>query len=100
MSTTVLIPVDYAFIRNNEGALILHPSIQCKPSIVESNGLIRVESIFQFTTGDGNYYLVEFTKSAKDDFFNSALIFTGFYSTALTIIKELNVPDNDVEWVN
>lgn len=100
MSVTILIPIDYAFIRDNEGNLILHPSIKCGPVIIESNGLIKVEPTFQFTLGDGYYYQVEFTKESKDNFFNSALVFTGFYSTALNIIKELNVPDNNVEWVN
>ena len=100
MSVTILIPVNYAFIRDNEGDLILHPSIKCKPIIIESNSLIKVEPTFQFTLGDGYYYQVEFTKESEDNFFNSALVFTGFYSTALNIIKELNVPDNDVEWVN
>ena len=100
MSVTILIPVDYAFIRDNEGNLVLHPSIKCKPVIIESNGLIRVEPTFQFTLGDGHYYQVEFTKESEDNFFNSSLVFTGFYSTALSIIKELNVSANDVEWVN
>ena len=100
MSVTILIPVDYAFIRDNEGNLVLHPSIKCKPVIIESNGLIKVEPTFQFTLGDGYYYQVEFTKESEDIFFNSSLVFTGFYSTALSIIKELNVSANDVEWVN
>ena len=100
MSVTILIPVNYAFIRDNEGDLILHPSIKCRPVVIESNGLIKVEPTFQFTLGDGYYYQVEFTKESKDNFFNSALVFTGFYSTFLIIIKELNVPANDVEWVN
>ena len=100
MSVTILIPVDYAFIRDNEGNLVLHPSIKCKPVIIESNGLIKVEPTFQFTIGDGYYYQVEFTKEYEDAFFNSSLVFTGFYSTALSIIKELNVSANDVEWVN
>ena len=100
MSVTVLIPIDYAFIRNDEGNLILHPSIKCRPVIMERSGLIKVEPTFQFTLGDGYYYQVEFTKEYEDAFFNSSLVFTGFYSTALSIIKELNVPDNDVEWVN
>ncbi len=100
MSVTIIIPIDYAFIRDSIGELVLHPSIKCRPVIVESNGLIKVESTFQFTLGDGHYYQVEFTKEYEDAFFNSALVFTGFYSTALSIIKELNVSANDVEWVN
>ena len=100
MSVTILIPIDYAFIRNDEGSLILHPSIKCKPIIIESNSLVKVEPTFQFTLGDGYYYQVEFTKESEDNFFNSSLVFTGFYSTALSIIKELNVSANDVEWVN
>lgn len=99
MSVTILIPIDYAFIRDSIGNLILHPSIKCRPVIMERNGLIKVEPTFQFTLGDGYYYQVEFTKESEDNFFNSSLVFTGFYSTALSIIKELNVPDNDVEWI-
>ena len=100
MSVTILIPIDYAFIRNDEGNLILHPSIKCRPVIMERSGLIKAEPTFQFTLGDGYYYQVEFTKESEDAFFNSSLVFTGFYSTALSIIKELNVSANDVEWVN
>ena len=100
MSVTILIPVDYAFIRDSIGELVLHPSIKCRPVVIESNGLIKVEPTFQFTLGDGYYYQVEFTKEYEDAFFNSSLVFTGFYSTALSIIKELNVSANDVEWVN
>ena len=91
MSVTILIPIDYAFIRNDEGNLILHPSIKCRPVIMERSGLIKAEPTFQFTLGDGYYYQVEFTKESEDNFFNSSLVFTGFYSTALSIIKELNV---------
>ena len=100
MSVTILIPIDYAFIRDSIGELVLHPSIKCRPTIIESNGLIKVEPTFQFPLGDGYYYQVEFTKEYEDAFFNSSLVFTGFYSTALSIIKELNVSANDVEWVN
>ena len=100
MSVTILKPIDYAFIRDSIGQLVLHPSFKCKPVIIESNGLIKVEPTFQFTLGDGYYYQVEFTKEYEDAFFNSSLVFTGFYSTALSIIKELNVSANDVEWVN
>lgn len=98
MSSTLLIPISYCFVRDEEGDLVLHPAIKCKPVIVESNSLIKAESTFQFTTGDGSFYQVEFGKAHKDDFFDAHLVFTGFRSTGLTIIQELNVPANEVEW--
>lgn len=99
MSSTLIIPINYGFIYNQEGDLVLHPSIKCRPSIIEDNGLIKAEPTFQFTLGDGEFYRIEMSKENRDDFFDSYIIFTGFYSTACNIVRELNVPDNEVEWV-
>lgn len=100
MSITVRIPIAYGFIRDNEGDLVLHPSIKCRPTIIEDNGCIKCEPKFKFTNGDGSFYDIEICKDQIDDFFDSYIVFTGFYSTALMIMKELCVPENDVEWVN
>lgn len=98
MSVTIRIPVSYGFIYNSEGELVLHPSIKCKASIIEDNGLIKCEPTLQFTLGDGVFSEIEIGKENKDDFFDSYIIFTGFYSTACNIIRELNVPSSEVEW--
>ena len=100
MSSTLIIPINYGFIYNQEGDLVLHPSIKCRPSIIEDNGLIKAEPTFQFTLGDGDFYRIEMGKENKDDFFDSYIIFTGFHSTGLNIIKELNVPEDEIKWVN
>lgn len=99
MSTTILIPVAYGFIRNEDGDLVLHPSIKPRAVIIEANGCIRCESKLQFTLGDGHFYDIELGRNNKDDFFHETIIFTGFYSTAMSIIEELNVPSDEVEWV-
>lgn len=99
MSTTIIIPVTYGFIRDEEGELVLHPSLKPRATVIEVNGCIHCEPKLQFTLGDGYFYDIELGKDNKDDFFNSTIIFTGFYSTALSIIKELNVPADEVEWV-
>lgn len=99
MSSTVIIPISYGFIRDDKGDLVLHPSIKCRPEIIESNGLIQAKPTFKFTLGDGEFYAIEIIKENMDDFFDSHIIFTGFYSTACNIVKELNVPDNEVEWI-
>lgn len=99
MSSTIIIPISYGFIRDNEGSLVLHPSIKLIPNIEENNGCIKITSEYKFTTGDGTFSSISMNKENKDDFFDSYIIFTGFYSTACDIIRELNVPVDEVEWV-
>lgn len=98
MSSTLRIPVNYALIRNTEGELVLHPSIKCESEVIESNGLVKIEATFQITLSDGFIHQVEFGKESQGNFFDSYMIFTGFYTTGLKIIKDLGVPNKEAEW--
>ena len=99
MSTTIILPMSYALIRNNEGELVLHPSIKLKPVTTESNGNVTIEAEYFFTLDNQSFYSVGFGKEHIDDPYPSNLIFTGFYSTAQAIVRELQVPDKYVEWI-
>ena len=99
MSTTIIVPINYALIRDGNGELVLHPSIKLKPVITEDNGNVTVEAKYFFTLDNQSFYSVGFGKEDIDSPYNEVLIFTGFYSTAQAIIKELQVPDKYVEWI-
>ena len=99
MSTTIIVPINYALIRDGNGELVLHPSIKLNPVITEDNGNVTVEAKYFFTLDNQSFYSVGFGKEDIDSPYNEVLIFTGFYSTAQAIIKELQVPDKYVEWI-
>ena len=99
MSTTIIVPINYALIRDGNGELVLHPSIKLKPVITEDNGNVTVEAKYFFTLDNQSFIEGCFGKEHIDDPYPSNLIFTGFYSTAKEIIKELDVPDKYVEWI-
>lgn len=99
MSTTIIVPITYALIRNNEGELVLHPSIKLKPVITEDNGNVIIEAEYFFTLDNQSFIEVCFGKEDINSPYDEVLIFTGFQSTAQAIIKELQVPSKEVEWI-
>ena len=99
MSTTIIVPINYALIRDNSGELVLHPSIKLKPVITEDNGNVTVEAEYFFTTDNQSFIEVYLGKEDTDSPYDEVLIFTGFHSTAQAIVRELQVPDKYVEWI-
>ena len=99
MSTTIIVPINYALIRDGDGELVLHPSIKLKPVITEDNGNVTVEAKYFFTLDNQSFVEVCFGKEDIDSPYNEVLIFTGFHSTAQAIVRELQVPDKYVEWI-
>ena len=99
MSTTIIVPINYALIRDGNGELVLHPSIKLKPVITEDNGNVTVEAKYFFTLDNQSFVEVCFGKENIDSPYDETVIFTGFYSTAKEIIQELQVPDKYVEWI-
>ena len=99
MSTTIIVPINYALIRDGNGELVLHPSIKLKPVITEDNGNVTVEAKYFFTLDNQSFIEVYFGKEDINSPYNEVLIFTGFYSTAQAIVRELQVPDKYVEWI-
>lgn len=99
MAVTIVIPMSYGFVRDNVGDLILHPSVKLRPVITEDNGNITIEAKYFFTLDNYSFYNIEFSREFIDDPYPSNIVFTGFYSTAQAIIRELQVPDKYVEWV-
>ena len=99
MSTTIIVPINYALIRDGNGELVLHPSIKLNPVITEDNGNVTVEAKYFFTLDNQSFVEVCFGKEDIDSPYDEVLIFTGFYSTAESIVKELQAPSKYVEWI-
>ena len=99
MSTTIIVPINYALIRDGDDELVLHPSIKLKPVITEDNGNVTVEAKYFFTLDNQSFVEVYFGKEDINSPYNEVLIFTGFHSTAQAIVRELQVPDKYVEWI-
>lgn len=99
MATTIIFPIKYIFLINNEGDYILHPAIKLRPIITEDNGNVRIEAKYFFTTDNQSFVEIELGKEDINSPYDETVIFTGFYSTAKEIIQELQVPDKYVEWI-
>ena len=99
MATTIIFPIKYIFSINSEGDYVLHPAIKLRPIITEDNGNVRIEAKYFFTTDNQSFVEVCFGKDNIDSPYDEVLIFTGFYSTAETIVKELQAPSKEVEWI-
>ena len=99
MATTIIFPIKYIFLINNEGDYILHPAIKLRPIITEDNGNVTVEAKYFFTLDNQSFVEIELGKDNIDSPYDETVIFTGFYSTAKEIIQELQVPDKYVEWI-
>ena len=99
MSTTIIVPINYALIRDGNGELVLHPSIKLCPVITEDNGNVTIEAKYFFTLDNQSFVEVCFGKEDINSPYDEVLIFTGFYSTAESIVKELQAPSKEVEWI-
>ena len=99
MATTIIFPIKYIFSINSEGDYVLHPAIKLRPIITEDNGNVTVEAKYFFTLDNQSFIEVFFGKEDIDNPYDEVLIFTGFYSTAEAIVKELQAPSKEVEWI-
>lgn len=97
MSSTLCFPIKYILSLNSEGERVLHPDVSIDYLLLESENGIRLAPYWGIDVNGTGKLELFLADKREDPYYQDAVLFTGFHSSAMNIVDLLRIPKEDYQ---